>query len=50
MKNCGDHVHFLVVERGILPEMVKVAKKKVSFLVHAVVQFVVQKSHWIFMF
>lgn len=30
VKNCGDHVHFLVVERGILPEMVKVAKKKAN--------------------
>ncbi|XP_044957422.1 TOM1-like protein 6 isoform X1 [Hordeum vulgare subsp. vulgare] len=30
VKNCGDHVHFLVVERGILPEMIKVAKKKAN--------------------
>ncbi|XBI35675.1 hypothetical protein VPH35_121335 [Triticum aestivum] len=30
VKNCGDHVHFLVVERGILPEMVKLAKKKAN--------------------
>ncbi|XP_020182560.1 TOM1-like protein 6 isoform X1 [Aegilops tauschii subsp. strangulata] len=30
VKNCGDHVHFLVVERGILQEMVKLAKKKAN--------------------
>jgi hypothetical protein len=32
MKNCGDVVHAYVVERNVLKEMVKIAKKKVSFL------------------
>ncbi|KAL0914957.1 hypothetical protein M5K25_015351 [Dendrobium thyrsiflorum] len=27
IKNCDDFVHFQVVERGILPEMVKIARK-----------------------
>lgn len=27
VKNCDDFVHFQVVERGILPEMVKIARK-----------------------
>ena len=32
IKNCGDHVHFQVVERNILEEMIKIVKKKVTFL------------------
>lgn len=32
MKNCGDFVHFQVVERDILQEMVKIVKKKVKLL------------------
>ena len=32
IKNCGDHVHFQVVERNILEEMMKIVKKKVTFL------------------
>jgi len=31
IKNCGDHVHFQVVERNILEEMMKIVKKKVTF-------------------
>lgn len=32
IKNCGDHVHYQVVERNILEEMMKIVKKKVTFL------------------
>ncbi|XP_051130403.1 TOM1-like protein 6 [Andrographis paniculata] len=28
VKNCGDYVHFQIAERSILPEMVKIVKKK----------------------
>lgn len=28
VKNCGDYVHFQIAERNILPEMVKIVKKK----------------------
>lgn len=31
MKNCGDYVHFQVIERDILQEMIKIVKKKVCF-------------------
>lgn len=31
VKNCGDHVHFQIAEKNILPEMVKIVKKKVRF-------------------
>lgn len=30
MKNCGDYLHFQIAERSILPEMVKIVKKKAS--------------------
>ncbi|CAA7389304.1 unnamed protein product [Spirodela intermedia] len=33
MKNCGDFVHFQVVERDILQEMVKIVKKKTDMQV-----------------
>ncbi|KAL4333616.1 hypothetical protein GQ457_07G038420 [Hibiscus cannabinus] len=33
IKNCGDIVHMLVAERGILHEMVKIFKKKPDFYV-----------------
>jgi hypothetical protein len=29
MKNCGEYVHFEVVEQHILQEMVKIVQKKV---------------------
>ncbi|XP_047981576.1 TOM1-like protein 6 [Salvia hispanica] len=28
VKNCGDYVHFQIAEKNILPEMVKIVKKK----------------------
>ncbi|CAI9097191.1 OLC1v1033563C1 [Oldenlandia corymbosa var. corymbosa] len=28
VKNCGDYVHFQIVDRNILPEMTKIVKKK----------------------
>lgn len=28
VKNCGEHVHFQIVERNILQEMLKIVKKK----------------------
>ncbi|CAA0836226.1 ENTH/VHS/GAT family protein [Striga hermonthica] len=28
VKNCGDYVHFQIAERNILPEMVKIVRKK----------------------
>ncbi|KAK9289743.1 hypothetical protein L1049_007902 [Liquidambar formosana] len=28
VKNCGDYVHFQIAERNILPEMIKIVKKK----------------------
>lgn len=31
VKNCGDHVHFQIAEKNILPEMVKIVKKKACF-------------------
>lgn len=33
VKNCGDYVHFQIVEKNILQEMVKIVKKKASFFV-----------------
>ncbi len=30
VKNCGDNVHQQVQDRGVLQEMVKIVKKKVS--------------------
>lgn len=33
IKNCGDHVHFQVIERDILQEMVKIVKKKADMQV-----------------
>lgn len=30
MKNCGEYVHFQIVERNLLGEMIKIVKKKVS--------------------
>lgn len=34
VKNCGDGVHFQIVERNILQEMIKIVKKKaLSYLV-----------------
>ncbi|EES19323.1 TOM1-like protein 2 isoform X2 [Sorghum bicolor] len=33
IKNCGDHVHFQVVERNILEEMIKIVKKKADMQV-----------------
>lgn len=32
IKNCGNYVHFQVVEREILQEMVKIVRKKVGSL------------------
>ena len=29
MKNCGDMVHMHVAEKGVIHEMVRIAKKKV---------------------
>ncbi|CAL5422854.1 unnamed protein product [Camellia sinensis] len=31
VKNCGEHVHFQIVERNILQEMLKIVKKKTDF-------------------
>ncbi|OAY66849.1 TOM1-like protein 2 [Ananas comosus] len=33
MKNCGDYVHFQVIERDILQEMIKIVKKKTDMQV-----------------
>eukprot|EP00267_Zea_mays_P022909 XP_008648085.2 uncharacterized protein LOC100382593 isoform X1 [Zea mays] len=33
IKNCGDHVHYQVVERNILEEMMKIVKKKADMQV-----------------
>lgn len=33
VKNCGDHVHFQVIERNILEEMMKIVKKKADMQV-----------------
>ncbi|KAL2553063.1 ENTH/VHS/GAT family protein [Forsythia ovata] len=33
VKNCIDIVHMLVAEKGVLPEMVKIVKKKPDFQV-----------------
>ena len=30
MKNCGDMVHMHVAEKGVIHEMVRIAKKKVK--------------------
>ncbi|THG09550.1 hypothetical protein TEA_007464 [Camellia sinensis var. sinensis] len=30
VKNCGEHVHFQIVERNILQEMLKIVKKKLN--------------------
>ena len=30
VKNCGDNVHVQIAERNILPEMIKIVKKKVK--------------------
>ncbi|ONK62647.1 uncharacterized protein A4U43_C07F6380 [Asparagus officinalis] len=33
IKNCGDHVHFQIVDRGILQEMIKIVRKKTDMQV-----------------
>lgn len=33
IKNCGDHVHFQIADRNILPEMVKIVRKKTDMQV-----------------
>ncbi|KAL3633362.1 hypothetical protein CASFOL_000583 [Castilleja foliolosa] len=33
VKNCGDYVHFQIAERNILPEMVKIVRKKADMKV-----------------
>ncbi|MFS7945847.1 putative VHS domain, GAT domain, GAT domain superfamily protein [Helianthus anomalus] len=33
VKNCGEHVHIQIAERGILPEMIKIVKKKADMRV-----------------
>ncbi|EPS66284.1 hypothetical protein M569_08493, partial [Genlisea aurea] len=33
VKNCGDHVHFQIAERDILPEMIKIVRKKTDMQV-----------------
>ncbi|KAK6943233.1 VHS domain [Dillenia turbinata] len=33
VKNCGDYVHFQIAERNILPEMIKIVKKKADMRV-----------------
>ena len=32
MKNCGDHVHAVIIERNVLQDMIKIVKKKASSL------------------
>jgi len=32
MNNIGEHIHELVIDTGIIPILVKIVKKKVSFL------------------
>lgn len=34
MNNCGEHIHKQVIEGGLLPLLVKIAKKKVSDASH----------------
>ncbi|KAI3695055.1 hypothetical protein L1987_78043 [Smallanthus sonchifolius] len=33
VKNCGEHVHFQIAERSVLPEMIKIVKKKTDMRV-----------------
>lgn len=33
VKNCGEHVHFQIAERNVLPEMIKIVKKKTDMRV-----------------
>lgn len=39
IKNCGDHLHFQVVEREILQEMLKIVRKKVSTLLFPLISY-----------
>jgi hypothetical protein len=43
MKNCGEHVHFEVVEQHVLQEMVKLVQKRVLSLFPAVAIIMVAK-------
>ncbi|RRT58099.1 hypothetical protein B296_00008497, partial [Ensete ventricosum] len=43
-KNCGDNIHQQLVERDILHEMVKIVKKKNSFILEEFVHFILQAA------
>ncbi|KAL9152820.1 hypothetical protein ABFS82_10G007300 [Erythranthe guttata] len=48
VKNCGDYVHFQIAERNILPEMVKIAKKKTDMNVRDKVLVLIGSWHQAF--